>query len=87
MSVCKDHDYCHVKLSEAHNKILKFSQDQKSMKTPFLIYADRESLLEKTDTCDNYPQKLVTLKINMQLKHCQQRKNLQQSGNGRHNVC
>ena len=25
------------------------------MKIPFLIYADREFLLEKTDTCDNYP--------------------------------
>ena len=29
------------------NKILKYNHREKSMKTPFIIYADLESVLEK----------------------------------------
>ena len=45
--VCENHDYCYVEISEEDNKILKYNQGEKSMKVPFIIYADLESLLEK----------------------------------------
>ena len=32
---------------------IKNNQDQKSIKIPFATYADTESLLEKTQICDN----------------------------------
>ena len=34
------------------------------MRVPFIIYADLESLLEKTNTCHNNPEKSSTTKIN-----------------------
>ena len=46
------------------NKILKYNHGEKSMKVPFIIYADLESLLEKMSTCHNNPKKLSTTKIN-----------------------
>ena len=45
------------------NKILKYNHGEKSMKVPFFIYADLESLLEKISTCCNNPKK-STIKIN-----------------------
>ena len=33
------------------NKILKYNHGEKSIKAPFIIYADLESFLEKTSTC------------------------------------
>ena len=46
------------------NKILKYNLAEKSMKGPFIIYADLESLLEKMSTCHNNPKKSSTTKIN-----------------------
>ena len=46
------------------NKVLKYNHGEKSMKIPFIIYADLKSLLEKINTCHNYPKKLSTIKIN-----------------------
>ena len=37
---------------------------EKSMKSPFIIYADIVSLLEKMNTCHNNPEKSSTTKIN-----------------------
>ena len=37
-------------------KILKFNQYQKSDKAPFIIYADLECAIEKTDGCKNNPE-------------------------------
>ena len=39
------------------NKILKYNHGEKSMKVPFITYADLESLLEKMSTCNNNPEK------------------------------
>ena len=39
------------------NKILKCNHGEKSMKAPFIIYADLQSLLEKLNTCYNNPEK------------------------------
>ena len=49
---------------EKDNKILKYNRGEKSMKAPFIIYADLESLLEKINTCHNNPEKSSTTKIN-----------------------
>ena len=46
------------------NKILKYNHGEKSMKVPFIIYADLESLLEKMSTCHNNPKNSSTTKIN-----------------------
>ena len=55
--VCENHGYCYVEMPEEANKILKYNQGKKSMKVPFIIYADLESLLEKMNTCHNNPEK------------------------------
>ena len=49
---------------EKDNKILKYNHGEKSMKVPFIIYANLESLLEKMNTCYNNPEKSITTKIN-----------------------
>ena len=45
--MCKNNDYCNIKMPEALNKMFKFNQEHKSMKIPFVTYADTESLFEK----------------------------------------
>ena len=62
--VYEDHDCCYVEMPEKDNKILKYNYGEKSMKVPFIIYADLESLLEKMNTCHNNPEKSSTTKIN-----------------------
>ena len=62
--VCENHDYCYVEIPEEDNKTLKYNQGEKSMKVPFIIYADLESLLEKMNTCHNNPEKSLTTKTN-----------------------
>ena len=62
--VCKNHDYCYVEMPEEYNKTLKYNEGEKSMKSPFIVYADLECLLEKTNTCHNNPEKSSTTKIN-----------------------
>ena len=51
-------------MPKGDNKILKYSNGEKSMKVPFTIYADIESLLEKMTTCHNNPKKPSTTIIN-----------------------
>ena len=51
-------------MPEKDNRILKYNQEDKSMKVPFIIYADLESLLEKMNTCHNNPEESSTTKIN-----------------------
>ena len=62
--VCENHDYCHVEMPEEYNKILKYNDGEKSMKSLFIAYADLECLLGKTNTCHNNPEKSSTTKIN-----------------------
>ena len=50
-------------MPEENNKILKYNQREKSMKVPFIIYADLECLLEKMNTCHNNPEKSSTTKV------------------------
>ena len=46
------------------NNIIKYNHGEKSMKLPFVIYADLECLLEKMSACQNNPNKSSTTKIN-----------------------
>ena len=46
-------------MPKENDKILKYNHVEKSMKVPFVIYADLEILLEKLDTCRNNPKKVV----------------------------
>ena len=46
------------------NNIIKCNYGEKSMKVPFIIYADLESLLENMSTCINNPNESSTTKIN-----------------------
>ena len=46
------------------NDIIKYNHREKSMKVPFIIYADLECLLEKMSTSINNPNESSTTKIN-----------------------
>ena len=60
--LCRDHDFCYVKTPDEDNNILKYNPGEKSLKVPFIIYADLECLLQKIDTCNNNPEKSYTVK-------------------------
>ena len=62
--ICEKHDHCHIEMPTKDNNIIKYNHGEKSMKLPFLIYADLECLLEKMSTCQNNPNKSSTTKIN-----------------------
>ena len=44
--------------------VLKYISGEKSIMTPFVIYADLESILEKISGCENGPEKSSTIKVN-----------------------
>ena len=46
------------------NNIIKYIQREKSIKLPFVIYADLECLLEKMSTCQNNPNESSKTEIN-----------------------
>ena len=46
------------------NNTIKYNQGEKSIKLPFVIYADLECLFEKMSTCQNNPKESSTTKIN-----------------------
>ena len=62
--ICENHDYCHVEMPTKDNNIIKYNHGEKSIKVPFIIYADLECLLEKMSTCKNNPNESSTTKIN-----------------------
>ena len=47
-----------------NNNIIKYSQGEKSIKLPFVVYADLECLLEKMSTWQNNPNESSTTEIN-----------------------
>ena len=49
-------------MPDEDNKILKYCHGEKSMKVPFIIYADLQPLLEKMNTCHNNPKSRQQLK-------------------------
>ena len=46
------------------NNIIKYKKGEKSIKLPFVIYANLECLLEKMDTCYNNPKESSTTEKN-----------------------
>ena len=42
------------------NKTLKYNYGEKSLRTPFVIYADLECLLLKQQSCQNNPNECYT---------------------------
>ena len=52
--VCNNHDYCRVDMPKEHEKI-KYLPGEKSLKVPFIIYADLECLLKKVKSSQNNP--------------------------------
>ena len=63
-NVCENNDYCYIEMPEEDSKILKYNHGEKSMRAPFVIYADLECLPEKISTCHNDPEKPSTTKVN-----------------------
>ena len=47
-----------------NNNIIKYNQGERSIKLPFVVYADLECLLEKMSTCQNNPNESSTTEIN-----------------------
>ena len=60
--ICRDHDFCYVKMPNENNKILKYNPGEKSLKVPFIIYADLECILRKINACQVNPTKSYTEK-------------------------
>ena len=65
--ICENHNYCHVEMPTKDNNTIKYNQGEKSIKLPFVVYADLECLLEKMSTYTNNPNESSTTEIN---KHC-----------------
>ena len=40
--ICNDHEFCHLKMPDEGNKILKYVSGEKPIRAPFIIYADLE---------------------------------------------
>ena len=49
-------------MSKENSKMLKYNHGEKSMKAPFLIYADLQFLLERINICHNNPKTHQRLK-------------------------
>ena len=58
--LCDNNDYCNVEMPIQFNKALKYNHGEKSLKTPFVIYADLECLLIKKQSCQNNPNESYT---------------------------
>ena len=46
------------------NNTIRYNQGEKSIKLPFVVYANLECLLEKISTCQNNPNESSTTEIN-----------------------
>ena len=62
--ICENHDYSHIEMPTKDNNIIKYNQGEKSIKLPFIVYADLEYLLGKMSTCYNNPEESSITKIN-----------------------
>ena len=60
--LCNNHDYCHIEMPTRDNNTLKYNHGEKSLKVPWVIYADFECLLIKQQLCQNNPEESYTEK-------------------------
>ena len=58
--MCNDHDHRYVEMPNEDSKISKYNHGEKSLKAPFMIYAELECFLEKIHSCQNNPEKSYT---------------------------
>ena len=58
--MCENNDFCKVDILDKKHNILKYSDGMKSLRMPFVIYADLECLLIKKQSCQNNPDKSYT---------------------------
>ena len=63
-NICENHDYCRVEMPNEDNKIIKYNQGENCIRSPFIIYADLECLLEKIRTCYTKFEESSTTEIN-----------------------
>ena len=61
--ICENYEYCKLEMPKKVS-VLKYISGGKFIMTPFVIYADLESILEKISGCENYPEKSSAIKIN-----------------------
>ena len=61
--VCENKGFCNIIMPSEDTKILEFSQNQKSDKSPFIIYANVECLREKNDGSKNNHESSFTTKV------------------------
>ena len=73
--ICENNNYCEVVMPTKSNKILNYNFGEKSLRTPFVIYADLECLLLKQQSCQNNPNKSYT-EINAIHEPCGYARNL-----------
>ena len=59
-NVCNKHDYCYTEMPTEDNEILEYNHGEKSLKVPFIIFFDLESLLPKMRSCQNNPERPYT---------------------------
>ena len=65
--ICENNEYCNIEIPSPNNNLIKYNQGDKSLKLPFIIYADLECILKKIDTCQNNPDLSSTTKINQHI--------------------
>ena len=51
--LCDSNDYCSAEMPTKFNKTLRYNYGEKSLRTPFVIYANLECLLLKQESCQN----------------------------------
>ena len=64
--ICENHDFCYVKMPDDDNNILEYVPGTKSLRAPFIIYADLDCLLQKVsyENQKNFVQ-MKTMKKNL----------------------
>ena len=62
--IFENNKYCHVEMPSKDSNTIKYNQGEKSIKLPFVIYADLECLLEKINACQNNLNESSTTEIN-----------------------
>ena len=85
---CANKDFCSVNMTSEITKLLEFNQYQKSGKTPFIIYADLECIIEKINGCTNNHENSSTTKVSKHIpsSFSMPTKSLFRSRENKHNV-
>ena len=68
----ENNGFCSIIITAEDTKIFEFIQYQKSVKAPFNIYADLESIKEKIDRRKNNLKNLATAKVREHIRSCLQ---------------